>query len=91
MKTYDTAQELVSALNERFCENTGCIYEPPFSYTTDGESEVIKFIDTTIWCSNYTGYAAEDEGESLSDIVRALFVEYLDCVNAVSPETLFVD
>ncbi len=81
------AQELVSILNERYYETSQDDSVVPFSFSTNGYSEVITFFEYPIWSSECDGY--EDEGEAFATKVFVLLSEHMKKVDVVEPEHLF--
>jgi hypothetical protein len=87
MKT-SNPRELVNLLNEKFYEI--CLDEQSaFSYSTDGNTEIIYFYEWPLWSSECDGYASEDDNEYLTDVVYKLFVEHVSRINSADPRVLF--
>lgn len=88
MKTSDP-QELINLLNDRYYEETRDDEVVPFSYRTDGNTEIIYFHEWPLWSSECDGYASDDDDEFLTDIVYRLYLDHLNRVNSVDPHVLF--
>lgn len=87
MKTSDPL-ELVNFLNEKHYEES-LDEMAPFSYSTDGNAEIIYFYEWPLWSSECDGYASEDDNEYLTDIVYKLYTVHITRVNSVDPHVLF--
>lgn len=81
--------ELVNLLNEKHYDESLLGDIVPFSYSTDGNAEIIYFYEWPLWSSECDCYASEDDNEYLSDIVYKLFVEHVSRINSVDPHVLF--